>query len=111
MSSSITGNISFYILINNLTDNSNIPEKPTISTAFNSDWINAMADMEREYSGENYISHLFITVDPSATRERSDYVITSMFYVRQDNSSLPLCVVCIITLFYVLSFHSIFLYI
>lgn len=55
-----------------------------------------MANPLREYTSEAYIGHIFVTIDPSATRERSDYVVTSMFYIKEPGQDMPLCVVCLL---------------
>lgn len=59
---------------------------PTISNAFDRDLIEKMCDNSRNYIGTSYISHIFITVDPSAGLARSNYAIISMFYVYDKNS-------------------------
>ncbi len=66
----------------------------TISLAFQSDWLDAMADENRYYNLHNDIQHVFITIDPSAGSAKSLYVILSMFYPETKNGRA--CVVCIL---------------
>ncbi len=44
--------------------------------------------MEHRYASVAAVKHLFITIDPSACKDRNCYVLTSMFFVN------GVCVVC-----------------
>lgn len=66
--------------------------EPTISLAFQEDWLAAMADENRNYNLHNDIPYVFITIDPSAGTSKSLYVILSMFYPETKNGRT--CIVC-----------------
>jgi hypothetical protein len=57
----------------------NIVAKSSKQAAFKSEWVDAM--LRRKYSERRTINHLFITIDPSATKNRNLYVLTSGFFV------------------------------
>jgi hypothetical protein len=57
----------------------NIGGKPGITAAFESQWLDAI--VAQEYDLRKPINHFFITVDPSAAKDRNLYVIMSMIFV------------------------------
>ena len=57
----------------------NIGAKPLISAAFQRDWIDAMD--ATSYTLRKTVDHIFITVDPSATKNRNLYVLVSTIFV------------------------------
>lgn len=65
---------------------SNIGAKPTITAAFEKEWIDRMS--EKIYKSNKSIKHLFITVDPSSGKDRNYYALSSMIFVNGQ------CVVC-----------------
>lgn len=66
-----------------------VSDKPTISSAFEREWIDYMT--QNEYDSQRAVKHLFISIDPSGARERNLYVLTSMAFI--DGT----CVVCLIS--------------
>lgn len=74
--------------------NRNLMQEATISLAFQPDWLDAMADENRNYNLHNDIDYVFITIDPSAGSAKSLYVILSMFYPETKNGRT--CIVCIL---------------
>lgn len=69
----------------------NIADTPTISAAFEREWIDFM--LENEYRSIASVKHLFVTIDPSACKDRNCYVLTSMIFVKGT------CIVCFFHLF------------
>lgn len=67
---------------------SNQSDEPLISCAFRSAWIDDM--VSNDFRLNEDISHLFITVDPSAGKGRNKYALCSTVYTRDGT-----CVVCL----------------
>ena len=57
----------------------NIGAKPMISAAFQRDWIDAMDSTA--YTLRKTVDHIFITIDPSATKNRNLYALMSTIFV------------------------------
>lgn len=57
----------------------NIGGKPGITAAFESDWLDSI--VARKYELKKTVNHIFITVDPSAAKDRNLYAIMSMIFV------------------------------
>ena len=64
----------------------NIGDKPTIFAAFQREWIDYM--IENPYRSIASVKYLFVTIDPSACKDRNCYVVTSMIFVNGR------CIVC-----------------
>jgi predicted metal-binding transcription factor (methanogenesis marker protein 9) len=64
-----------------LAENKNVMSKPLMEAAFRSEWIDAMLSGEAEYSSERAIHQLYVTVDPSAAKDRNLYVLVSFIFV------------------------------
>jgi len=68
-------------------ENQNIPDKPLHSPVFETKWIDNLYDPSRFYDNKsNNVYYVFITVDPSAGRDVSNYVISSMYYIRNSDN-------------------------
>lgn len=67
----------------------NESEEALISFAFESAWIDAM--ITSDYLLNEDIPHLFITIDPSAGKDRNLYVLCSTVFTRDGT-----CVVCFV---------------
>ncbi len=67
--------------------NSNVGDKPSIECAFLKEWIDCM--MQHPYASNTQIQYLFVTLDPSACKDRNCYALTSMFFTYDGR-----CVVC-----------------
>jgi hypothetical protein len=65
----------------------NIGSKPTLEAAFRQEWIDAMVSTKYSDS-QRTVNHLFVTIDPSAAKDRNLYVLTSAFFIDGQ------CVVC-----------------
>jgi len=65
----------------------NIGTKPTLEAAFRKEWIDAMVSKTYKDTHRT-INHLFVTIDPSAAKDRNLYVVTSAFFIDGQ------CVVC-----------------
>ena len=70
-------------------------DKPTITAAFEKEWIDWA--INNLYDLRTVVKYLFITIDPSAGKDRNYYVLSSMIFI--DGK----CVVCLISSFRVLS--------
>ena len=68
-------------------DYRNISDKPTITNAFEKEWIDYA--IHNLYELRTVVNHLFITIDPSAGKDLNYYVLSSFIFV--DGK----CVVCI----------------
>lgn len=68
-------------------------DEPLISYAFKSQWIDEM--LRHDYKLNEDIAHLFITIDPSAGKDRNFYVLCSTVFTKDGT-----CVVCLSSLFF-----------
>ena len=64
----------------------NIGTTPNTTSAFQREWIDAM--VARTYTLRKTVQHIFVTIDPSAGKDRNYYALLSTIFV--DNQ----CVVC-----------------
>jgi hypothetical protein len=71
----------------------NIGGKPGITAAFETQWLDAM--ISREYEIRKAVKHIFITIDPSAAKDRNLYVIMSTVFI--DNQCIILGAECMNT--------------
>ena len=82
-------------------EHQNLMSQPTITCLFDKILIDAMFDPSRNYQFTRYVSHFFVTVDPSAGLFRSNYVFLSMCFLKNPNSNEEnqadnyTCIVCI----------------
>lgn len=67
----------------------NLCDEPVVTYAFKSAWIDDMVN--QPYKLNEDIAHLYITVDPSAGKERNFYVLCSTVYTKDGT-----CVVCLL---------------
>lgn len=64
----------------------NIGSTPNVSSAFQREWIDAM--VSRTYTLRKTVQHIFVTIDPSAGKDRNYYALMSTIFVDGQ------CVVC-----------------
>ena len=57
----------------------NIGDKPAITSAFKKDWIDHMTS--KAYTLKKSVDHIFITIDPSAGKDRNYYALLSAIFV------------------------------
>lgn len=66
----------------------NMGSTPSVTSAFERDWVDAM--VSRTYTLQKTVSHIFVTIDPSASKGRNIYALLSTIFVD------GLCVVCLL---------------
>lgn len=59
----------------------NIGGKPGITSAFETKWLDALVDEKRRYKITKTCNHIFISIDPSAAKDRNLYVLMSFIFV------------------------------
>ena len=88
-------------------EHQNLMAEATISCLFDKSLVDSMFDPSRNYQLTRYVSHFFITVDPSAGLFRSNYVFLSMCFLKNPNeneNNAPYnytCIVCYSFFFYI----------
>lgn len=65
----------------------NLGSTPSTSSAFERSWIDAM--LARTYTLQKTVSHIFVTIDPSAGKGRNFYALLSTIFVDGQ------CIVCL----------------